>query len=118
MDSAASRGPGSTCRLRGPLRAPGHTASGVRPTCPPTSAISRLHRNERAGGIQSTDGIENYGEAKRRAVTEGIFPVANIRDIIASKKASNRTDIWDGSRFSPNQLPSQICRLTGIGRFG
>jgi hypothetical protein len=40
--------------------------------------------------VFAPDGIENYAEAKRRAVTEGIFPVANIRDIIASKKASNR----------------------------
>ena len=40
--------------------------------------------------VFAPDGIENYGEAKRRAVTEGMVPVANIRDIIASKKASNR----------------------------
>lgn len=40
--------------------------------------------------IFAPDGIESFSEAKRRAVTEGIFPVANIRDIIASKKASNR----------------------------
>lgn len=40
--------------------------------------------------VFAPDGIDNYDEAKRRSVTEGIFPVANIRDIIASKKASNR----------------------------
>jgi hypothetical protein len=40
--------------------------------------------------VFAPDGIESYDEAKRRSVTEGIFPVANIRDIIASKKASNR----------------------------
>ncbi|MEI6506115.1 MAG: hypothetical protein WCO90_09585 [Planctomycetota bacterium] len=40
--------------------------------------------------VFAPDGIEDYTEAKRRAVTDGIFPVANIRDIIASKKASNR----------------------------
>ncbi|MFN7812673.1 MAG: hypothetical protein ACK5SI_08455 [Planctomycetia bacterium] len=40
--------------------------------------------------VFAPDGIENYAAAKRRAVTEGIFPVANIRDIIASKRASNR----------------------------
>ncbi len=40
--------------------------------------------------VFAPDGIESYAEAKSRAVTEGIFPVANIRDIIASKKASNR----------------------------
>ena len=40
--------------------------------------------------VFAPDGIENYDEAKRRSVKEGIFPVANIRDIIASRKASNR----------------------------
>jgi len=40
--------------------------------------------------VCAPDGIENYAEAKRRAVTEGIFPVASIQDIIASKRASNR----------------------------
>lgn len=40
--------------------------------------------------VFAPDGIENFDAAKRRAVTEGIFPVANIRDIIASKRASNR----------------------------
>lgn len=40
--------------------------------------------------VFAPDGIDSYAEAKRRSVTEGIFPVANIRDIIASKKASNR----------------------------
>jgi hypothetical protein len=36
--------------------------------------------------VFTPDGIENYTEAKRRAVTDGIFTVANIRDIIASKR--------------------------------
>jgi hypothetical protein len=40
--------------------------------------------------VFAPDGIENFDAAKQRAVTEGIFPVANIRDIIASKTASNR----------------------------
>ena len=40
--------------------------------------------------IFAPDGIENYQEAKQRAVQEDIFPVANLRDIIASKKASGR----------------------------
>ncbi|MFM7136109.1 MAG: hypothetical protein ACKO1M_03435 [Planctomycetota bacterium] len=40
--------------------------------------------------VFAPDGIANYTEANRRAVTDGIFPVANIRDIIASKRASNR----------------------------
>ena len=38
----------------------------------------------------SRDGIESFAEAKARAVQEDIFPVANLRDIIASKKASGR----------------------------
>ena len=40
--------------------------------------------------IFAPDGIESYAEAKTRAVYEDIFPVANLRDIIASKKASGR----------------------------
>ena len=40
--------------------------------------------------IFAPDGIESYAEAKARAVQEDIFPVANLRDIIASKKASGR----------------------------
>jgi hypothetical protein len=39
--------------------------------------------------VFAPDGIENYQVARQRAVSLGIFPVANIRDIIASKKASN-----------------------------
>lgn len=40
--------------------------------------------------IFAPDGIESFAEAKARAVHEDIFPVANLRDIIASKKASGR----------------------------
>lgn len=40
--------------------------------------------------VYAPDGIENYQVARQRAVSLGIFPVANISDIIASKKASNR----------------------------
>lgn len=40
--------------------------------------------------VFAPDGIENYADAKARAVREDIFPVANLRDIIASKKASGR----------------------------
>jgi hypothetical protein len=40
--------------------------------------------------IFAPDGIESFAEAKARAVYEDIFPVANLRDIIASKKASGR----------------------------
>ena len=40
--------------------------------------------------VFAPDGIETYEEAKNRAVQEDIFPVANLRDIIASKKASGR----------------------------
>lgn len=40
--------------------------------------------------IFAPDGIESYPEAKARAIQEDIFPVANLQDIIASKKASGR----------------------------
>ena len=40
--------------------------------------------------VFAPDGIESFAEAQARAVREGIFPVANIRDIIASKRASGR----------------------------
>jgi len=39
--------------------------------------------------VFTPDGVDDYAAAKRRAVTEGILPVATIRDIIASKKSSN-----------------------------
>jgi hypothetical protein len=40
--------------------------------------------------VFAPDGIESFAQAKERAVLEGIFPVANLRDIIASKRASGR----------------------------
>jgi len=40
--------------------------------------------------IFAPDGIESFAEAKSRAVQEDILPVANLRGIIASKKASGR----------------------------
>lgn len=40
--------------------------------------------------VFAPDGIESFAEAKARAVYEDIFPVANLCDIIASKKASGR----------------------------
>jgi hypothetical protein len=40
--------------------------------------------------IFAPDGIESFAKAKERAGLEGIFPVANLRDIIASKRASGR----------------------------
>lgn len=40
--------------------------------------------------VFAPDGINSYDEAKARGLTEGIFPVANLRDIIASKRASGR----------------------------
>jgi len=68
----------------------------VRPTCLHTSAISRHHRNERAGGVQSTAGSgSSPGICGRRlvaAVRQLGFTIDDTieRDIIASKKASNR----------------------------
>lgn len=41
--------------------------------------------------VFAPDGIENFDVAKRRSIRAGIFCVANLRDIIASKKASGRT---------------------------
>ena len=40
--------------------------------------------------VFAPDGINSFDEAKARGVTEGIFCVANLRDIIASKRASGR----------------------------
>jgi hypothetical protein len=40
--------------------------------------------------IFAPDGIESFAAARSRGVWEGIFHVANIRDIIASKRASGR----------------------------
>ena len=40
--------------------------------------------------IFAPDGIESFAQAKARSVREDIFPVANLLDIIASKKASGR----------------------------
>ncbi len=40
--------------------------------------------------VFAPDGIESFSEAKARAIQEDIFPVANLQDIIASKKASGR----------------------------
>lgn len=40
--------------------------------------------------VFAPDGINSFAEAKARGLTEGIFQVANLRDIIASKRASGR----------------------------
>ena len=40
--------------------------------------------------VFSPDGIASFEAAKQRSITTGIFHVANLRDIIASKKASAR----------------------------
>jgi hypothetical protein len=40
--------------------------------------------------VFAPDGIENYDEAKARMDMSSGFPVANISDIIASKRAANR----------------------------
>lgn len=40
--------------------------------------------------IFAPDGIESFESAKSRAIREDIFPVANLRDIISSKRASGR----------------------------
>lgn len=40
--------------------------------------------------VFAPDGINSFAEAKARGVQEGIFKVASLRDIIASKRASGR----------------------------
>ena len=40
--------------------------------------------------VFAPDGITSFEDAKTRGLTEGIFRVANLRDIIASKRASGR----------------------------
>jgi hypothetical protein len=40
--------------------------------------------------VFAPDGISSFAEARARGLTEGIFRVANLRDIIASKRASGR----------------------------
>jgi hypothetical protein len=40
--------------------------------------------------VFAPDGINSFAEAKARGVREGIFSVASLRDIIASKRASGR----------------------------
>ncbi len=40
--------------------------------------------------VFAPDGITSFEEAKARGLREGVFPVANLRDIIASKSASGR----------------------------
>jgi len=46
--------------------------------------------------IHAPDGIESYAAARERRVLQDGFPVANLRDIIASKRASGRQkDLMD-----------------------
>lgn len=40
--------------------------------------------------VFAPDGIDSFEFAKSRAIREDIFPVANLRDIISSKRASGR----------------------------
>ena len=40
--------------------------------------------------VFAPDGINSFAEAKARGLTEGVFQVANLRDIIANKRASGR----------------------------
>jgi len=40
--------------------------------------------------VFAPNGIASFEEARSRRVTEGIFEVANLRDIIASKRAGGR----------------------------
>jgi hypothetical protein len=40
--------------------------------------------------VFAPDGITSFTDAKSRSIVDGIFKVANLRDIIASKRASGR----------------------------
>ena len=40
--------------------------------------------------VFAPDGIDDFDEARNRLIQNDIFPVANLRDIIASKRASGR----------------------------
>jgi hypothetical protein len=40
--------------------------------------------------VHTPDGIESFSAAKSRSIVHDGFPVANLRDIIASKRASGR----------------------------
>jgi hypothetical protein len=40
--------------------------------------------------VFAPDGINSFAEARTRGVQEGIFQIASLRDIIASKRASGR----------------------------
>src|SRR2546430_5890155 len=40
--------------------------------------------------VFAPDGISDFRQAQARSISEGIFKVANLRDIIASKRASGR----------------------------
>ena len=40
--------------------------------------------------VFAPDGISSFAKANARGVTDGIFHIANLRDIIASKRASGR----------------------------
>jgi hypothetical protein len=40
--------------------------------------------------VFAPDGIANFAEAEARGLTEGIFRVASLKDIIASKRATGR----------------------------
>ena len=40
--------------------------------------------------VFAPDGISSFSDAKSRSIVEGIFKVANLRDIIASKQESGR----------------------------
>ncbi len=44
--------------------------------------------------VHAPDGIESFAAAYERRLDEGIYPIANLKDIIASKKASNRRKDW------------------------
>ena len=61
--------------------------------------------------VFAPDGIDSFEEARKRMLMIDGFPVANIRDIIASKKASGREkDLIDLPLLEDFQIGRASCR--------
>lgn len=73
--------------------------------------------------VFSPDGIDDFAAAKARGVVEGVFRVANLSDIIASKRASGRkkdlADLEPLERFREEyekRRPRQLRSASDIAR--
>lgn len=69
--------------------------------------------------VFAPDGIASFEEAKARGLKEGIFLVANLRDIIASKRASGRKKdqielpLLENFRVEYEKLHAPLLRSAG-----